>query len=54
MNVDYYGIEADDAMEFILSVFFYPTARYIRAALAKGGKSALLRLFFLCGYEDAS
>lgn len=39
MTVDYYGVEADDAVDFILSPFFYPTARYIRAALAMGGKS---------------
>lgn len=39
INVDYYGVEADDVTEFILSPFFYPTARYIRSALAKGGKS---------------
>ncbi|KAM9847345.1 dual specificity protein phosphatase 13B-like [Aulostomus maculatus] len=38
MSVDYYGIEADDAAEFILSPFFYPTARYIRAALSTGGR----------------
>ncbi|KAM9727906.1 dual specificity protein phosphatase 13B-like isoform 2-T5 [Menidia menidia] len=38
MKVDYYGVEADDAVEFILSPFFYPTARYIRAALASGGR----------------
>ncbi|XP_069000168.1 dual specificity protein phosphatase 13B [Embiotoca jacksoni] len=38
MTVDYYGVEADDAIEFILSPFFYPTARYIRAALAIGGR----------------
>ncbi|KAM9804184.1 dual specificity protein phosphatase 13B-like [Neosynchiropus ocellatus] len=38
MPVDYYGVEADDAVEFILSPFFYPTARYIRAALAQGGR----------------
>ncbi|XP_013767291.1 dual specificity protein phosphatase 13B [Pundamilia nyererei] len=38
MSVDYYGVEADDAMDFILSPFFYPTARYIRAALAIGGR----------------
>lgn len=41
MTVDYYGVEADDAVEFILSPFFYPTARYIRAALSTGGKSNL-------------
>ncbi|XP_058507562.1 dual specificity protein phosphatase 13-like [Solea solea] len=38
MAVDYYGVEADDAVDFILSPFFYPTARYIRAALAMGGR----------------
>lgn len=42
MTVDYYGVEADDAIEFILSPFFYPTARYIRAALAMGGKSVTI------------
>lgn len=44
MAVDYYGVEADDAIDFILSPFFYPTARYIRAALAMGGKSHILHL----------
>ncbi|XP_049456788.1 dual specificity protein phosphatase 13-like isoform X2 [Epinephelus fuscoguttatus] len=38
MTVDYYGVEADDAIEFVLSPFFYPTARYIRAALGMGGR----------------
>ncbi|XP_035462352.1 dual specificity protein phosphatase 13 [Scophthalmus maximus] len=38
MTVDYYGVEADDAIEFILSPFFYPTSRHIRAALAMGGR----------------
>uniref|UniRef100_A0A3Q2QF05 Dual specificity protein phosphatase n=1 Tax=Fundulus heteroclitus TaxID=8078 RepID=A0A3Q2QF05_FUNHE len=38
MAVDYYGVEADDATDFILSPYFYPTARYIRAALAMGGR----------------
>nr|XP_046257095.1 dual specificity protein phosphatase 13 isoform X2 [Scatophagus argus]XP_046257096.1 dual specificity protein phosphatase 13 isoform X2 [Scatophagus argus] len=38
MTVDYYGVEADDSIQFILSPFFYPTARYIRAALAMGGR----------------
>uniref|UniRef100_A0A8C5HB59 Dual specificity protein phosphatase n=1 Tax=Gouania willdenowi TaxID=441366 RepID=A0A8C5HB59_GOUWI len=38
INVDYYGVEADDATDFILSPYFYPTARYIRAALAMGGR----------------
>lgn len=41
MTVDYYGVEADDAIEFILSPFFYPTARYIRAALAMGGHACI-------------
>ncbi|XP_035986227.1 dual specificity protein phosphatase 13 isoform X1 [Fundulus heteroclitus] len=44
MAVDYYGVEADDATDFILSPYFYPTARYIRAALAMGGKSARWKL----------
>lgn len=39
MTVDYYGVEADDATDFILSPYFYPTARYIQSALAMGGKS---------------
>lgn len=43
MTVDYYGVEADDATDFILSPFFYPTTRYIRAALAMGGKSTHTR-----------
>ncbi|XP_008427992.1 dual specificity protein phosphatase 13B [Poecilia reticulata] len=38
MSVDYYGVEADDATNFILSPYFYPTARYIRAAQAMGGR----------------
>uniref|UniRef100_A0A3Q1JFP1 Protein-serine/threonine phosphatase n=2 Tax=Anabas testudineus TaxID=64144 RepID=A0A3Q1JFP1_ANATE len=38
MTVDYYGVEADDAIDFMLSPFFYPTARYIRSALAMGGR----------------
>ncbi|XP_035027949.2 dual specificity protein phosphatase 13-like isoform X6 [Hippoglossus stenolepis] len=65
MTVDYYGVEADDATEFILSPFFYPTARYIRAALAMGGRvfvhclmgvsrSATLVLAFLMIVEGLS
>ncbi|XP_034464834.1 dual specificity protein phosphatase 13-like [Hippoglossus hippoglossus] len=65
MTVDYYGVEADDATEFILSPFFYPTARYIRAALAMGGRvfvhclmgvsrSATLVLAFLMIIEGLS
>lgn len=42
--MDYYGVEADDAIDFILSPYFYPTARFIRAALAQGGKSANITL----------
>ncbi|KAM6916170.1 dual specificity protein phosphatase 13B-like [Xenentodon cancila] len=38
MSVDYYGVEADDAVDFLLSPFFYSTARYIRAALSMGGR----------------
>ncbi|CAB1312621.1 unnamed protein product [Coregonus sp. 'balchen'] len=38
MSVDYYGVEAEDATEFVLSPLFYPMAHYIRAALAKGGR----------------
>lgn len=45
--MDYYGVEADDAIEFILSPFFYPTARYIRAALAMGGKSVTLTVILV-------
>lgn len=47
MTVDYYGVEADDAIDFILSPFFYPTARYIRAALAMGGKSVTLTVILV-------
>ncbi|XP_058236358.1 dual specificity protein phosphatase 13-like [Hemibagrus wyckioides] len=38
MAVDYYGVEADDSTDFVISVFFYPTARFIRAALSNKGK----------------
>uniref|UniRef100_A0A7M4FVY2 Dual specificity protein phosphatase n=1 Tax=Crocodylus porosus TaxID=8502 RepID=A0A7M4FVY2_CROPO len=33
LPVDYYGVEADDDPNFDLSIYFYPVARYIRAAL---------------------
>ncbi|NXX74765.1 DS13B phosphatase, partial [Urocolius indicus] len=33
LHVDYYGVEAEDNPNFDLSVYFYPVARYIRAAL---------------------
>lgn len=38
MSIDYYGVEADDSSDFIMSVFFYPTARFIRAASSKNGE----------------
>ncbi|XP_056113081.1 dual specificity protein phosphatase 13 [Rhinichthys klamathensis goyatoka] len=63
MSIDYYGVEADDSSDFILSVFFYPTARFIRAALSKNGRvfvhclmgvsrSSTLVLAFLMICED--
>ncbi|XP_059373511.1 dual specificity phosphatase 29-like isoform X1 [Carassius carassius] len=63
MDIYYYGVEADDSTEFIISVFFYPTARFIRAALSKNGRvfvhclmgvsrSATLVLAFLMICED--
>lgn len=54
MKVDYYGVEADDAIDFVLSIFFYPTARYIRAALAMGGKSVTLRCYILLHIRRSS
>ncbi|NWS69001.1 DS13B phosphatase, partial [Crotophaga sulcirostris] len=33
LPVDYYGVEAEDNPNFDLSVYFYPVARFIRAAL---------------------
>lgn len=45
MKVDYYAVEADDASNFMLSPFFYPTARFIRVGLAQGGKSPSRTLF---------
>ncbi|KAM8806446.1 DS13B phosphatase, partial [Eudromia elegans] len=33
LPADYYGIEAEDNPNFDLSIYFYPVARYIRAAL---------------------
>ncbi|XP_030628605.1 dual specificity protein phosphatase 13-like [Chanos chanos] len=38
MAIDYYGVEADDSSEFLISLHFYPTARFIRAALSRKGK----------------
>ncbi|XP_041921050.1 dual specificity protein phosphatase 13-like [Alosa sapidissima] len=63
MNIDYYGVEADDSMDFIIAPYFYSTARFIRAALGRGGKvfvhclmgvsrSSTLVLAFLMICED--
>uniref|UniRef100_A0A670ZSU5 Dual specificity protein phosphatase n=1 Tax=Pseudonaja textilis TaxID=8673 RepID=A0A670ZSU5_PSETE len=65
LPVDYYGVEADDDPKFDLSIYFYPTAKYIRAALnsprgkqilvhcAMGiSRSATLVLAFLMIYEN--
>ncbi|GAA6111107.1 uncharacterized protein LOC109104798 [Tachysurus ichikawai] len=38
MAVDYYEVVADDSTDFIMSVFFYPTARFIHATLSNKGK----------------
>ncbi|OXB66952.1 hypothetical protein ASZ78_004616 [Callipepla squamata] len=66
LPVDYYGIEAEDSPNFDLSIYFYPVARYIRAALnsprgkvlvhcAMGiSRSATLVLAFLMICEDMS
>ncbi|KAM6266123.1 dual specificity protein phosphatase 13B-like isoform 2-T2 [Porphyrio hochstetteri] len=66
LPVDYYGIEAEDNPNFDLSIYFYPVARYIRAALnsprgkvlvhcAMGiSRSATLVLAFLMICEDMS
>ncbi|NWH62069.1 DS13B phosphatase, partial [Geococcyx californianus] len=66
LPVDYYGVEAEDNPNFNLSIYFYPVARYIRAALnsprgkvlvhcAMGiSRSATLVLAFLMICEDLS
>nr|XP_009669645.1 PREDICTED: dual specificity protein phosphatase 13 isoform B-like [Struthio camelus australis] len=66
LPVDYYGIEAEDNPNFDLSIYFYPVARYIRAALksprgkvlvhcAMGiSRSATLVLAFLMICEEMS
>ncbi|XP_062435779.1 dual specificity protein phosphatase 13B-like [Rhea pennata] len=66
LPVDYYGIEAEDSPNFDLSIYFYPVARYIRAALksprgkvlvhcAMGiSRSATLVLAFLMICEEMS
>uniref|UniRef100_A0A8B9JHY2 Dual specificity protein phosphatase n=1 Tax=Astyanax mexicanus TaxID=7994 RepID=A0A8B9JHY2_ASTMX len=35
MNIDYYGVEAEDIPTFNLSQFFYPAAQFIDHALSK-------------------
>ncbi|XP_069719407.1 dual specificity protein phosphatase 13B-like [Phaenicophaeus curvirostris] len=66
LPVDYYGVEAEDNPNFNLSIYFYPVARYIKAALnsprgkvlvhcAMGiSRSATLVLAFLMICEDMS
>ncbi|NXS72457.1 DS13B phosphatase, partial [Pandion haliaetus] len=66
LPVDYYGVEAEDSPNFDLSIYFYPVAQYIRAALnsprgkvlvhcAMGiSRSATLVLAFLMICEDMS
>ncbi|NXN15598.1 DS13B phosphatase, partial [Indicator maculatus] len=34
LSVDYYGVEAKDNPNFDLSIYFYPVAQYIKAALS--------------------
>lgn len=33
LPVDYYGVEAEDNPNFDLSIYFYPVAQHIKAAL---------------------
>uniref|UniRef100_A0A8C0BLQ1 Dual specificity protein phosphatase n=1 Tax=Buteo japonicus TaxID=224669 RepID=A0A8C0BLQ1_9AVES len=66
LPVDYYAVEAEDNPNFDLSIYFYPVAQYIRAALnsprgkvlvhcAMGiSRSATLVLAFLMICEDMS
>ncbi|XP_009275919.1 PREDICTED: dual specificity protein phosphatase 13 isoform X2 [Aptenodytes forsteri] len=66
LPVDYYGVEAEDNPNFDLSIYFYPVAQYIKAALnsprgkvlvhcAMGiSRSATLVLAFLMICEDMS
>ncbi|NXI56956.1 DS13B phosphatase, partial [Chloroceryle aenea] len=67
LSVDYYGVEAEDNPRFDLSIYFYPVAQYIRAALnsPRGSKvlvhcamgisrSATLVLAFLMICENMS
>uniref|UniRef100_A0A9J7ZB13 Dual specificity phosphatase 13a n=1 Tax=Cyprinus carpio carpio TaxID=630221 RepID=A0A9J7ZB13_CYPCA len=59
MDIDYYGVEADDSSDFILSVFFYPTQqglyelkRVFAHCLMGVSCSATLVLAFLMICED--
>ncbi|NXY84961.1 DS13B phosphatase, partial [Alcedo cyanopectus] len=66
LSVDYYGVQAEDNPNFDLSIYFYPVAQYIRAALnsprgkvlvhcAMGiSRSATLVLAFLMICENLS
>ncbi|KFV58605.1 Dual specificity phosphatase DUPD1, partial [Gavia stellata] len=45
LPVDYYGVEAEDNPNFDLSIYFYPVAQYIKAAL-NSPRDSLLWLFF--------
>ncbi|KAM4702601.1 dual specificity protein phosphatase 13B-like isoform 2-T2 [Rhinophrynus dorsalis] len=33
LNIDYYGVEADDDPDFDMSAYFYPAAQFIRSGL---------------------
>ncbi|XP_065526732.1 dual specificity protein phosphatase 13B-like isoform X1 [Lathamus discolor] len=66
LPVDYYGVEAEDNPNFDLSIYFYPVARHIKAALTSPrgkvlvhcgmgiSRSATLVLAFLMICEDMS
>ncbi|MBN3294940.1 DUPD1 phosphatase, partial [Amia calva] len=64
INIDYYGVEAEDIPSFDLSVFFYPAAQFIDHALSKPenkllvhcvmgrSRSATLFLAYLMIYKE--
>ncbi|XP_067995967.1 dual specificity protein phosphatase 13B [Melanerpes formicivorus] len=66
LSVDYYGVEAKDNPNFDLSIYFYPVAQYIKAALSSPrgkvlvhcamgiSRSATLVLAFLMICENMS
>ncbi|NXI35878.1 DS13B phosphatase, partial [Galbula dea] len=66
LTVDYYGVEAEDNPNFDLSIYFYPVAQYIKAALSSPrgkvlvhcamgiSRSATLVLAFLMICENMS